>query len=156
MLRIPHCLDNRLTDGGKVVSPKIRKQRNSNKLWLNNKEYADAVSPVRRQFVPLLVLWSLGVRYKAFQTCSRYPFIGSQKERVWSCEAECLFGHDVIHTEFRTGNKITTAERRYLLHGDITSEGSGMINLNCSMSFMINALISYAAGQGSCEYIVQL
>jgi hypothetical protein len=21
MLRIPHCLDNRLTDGGKVVSP---------------------------------------------------------------------------------------------------------------------------------------
>jgi hypothetical protein len=24
MLRIPHCLDNRLTDGGKVVSPKPR------------------------------------------------------------------------------------------------------------------------------------
>jgi hypothetical protein len=24
MLRIPHCLDNRLTDGGKFVSPKQR------------------------------------------------------------------------------------------------------------------------------------
>jgi hypothetical protein len=24
MLKIPHCLDNRLTDGGKVVSPTIR------------------------------------------------------------------------------------------------------------------------------------
>jgi hypothetical protein len=24
MLRIPHCLDNRLTDGGKVVSPTHR------------------------------------------------------------------------------------------------------------------------------------
>jgi hypothetical protein len=24
MLRIPHCLDNRLTDGGNVVSPTIR------------------------------------------------------------------------------------------------------------------------------------
>jgi hypothetical protein len=24
MLRIPHCVDNRLTDGGKVVSPKHR------------------------------------------------------------------------------------------------------------------------------------
>jgi hypothetical protein len=24
MLRIPHCLDNQLTDGGKVVSPKHR------------------------------------------------------------------------------------------------------------------------------------
>jgi hypothetical protein len=26
MLRIPHCLDNRLTDGGKVVSPTHRPQ----------------------------------------------------------------------------------------------------------------------------------
>jgi hypothetical protein len=25
MLRIPHCLDNRLTDGGKVVSPTHRR-----------------------------------------------------------------------------------------------------------------------------------
>jgi hypothetical protein len=24
MLRIPHCLDNRLTDGGKIVSPTLR------------------------------------------------------------------------------------------------------------------------------------
>jgi hypothetical protein len=31
MLKIPHCLDNRLTDGGKVVSPMHQPRSNSQK-----------------------------------------------------------------------------------------------------------------------------
>jgi hypothetical protein len=34
MLRIPHCLDNRLTDGGKVVSPLHRPRSTPQKHYL--------------------------------------------------------------------------------------------------------------------------
>jgi hypothetical protein len=35
MLRIPHCLDNRLTDGGKFVSPKHRPHFNHKKHYFS-------------------------------------------------------------------------------------------------------------------------
>jgi hypothetical protein len=35
MLRIPHCLDNRLTDGGKVVSPMHRPCSTSQKHYFS-------------------------------------------------------------------------------------------------------------------------
>jgi hypothetical protein len=35
MLRIPHCLDNRLVDGGKVVSPTHRPHFTSHKHYLS-------------------------------------------------------------------------------------------------------------------------
>jgi hypothetical protein len=34
MLRIPHCLDNRLTDGGKVVSPTRRQLSTPRNIFL--------------------------------------------------------------------------------------------------------------------------
>jgi hypothetical protein len=34
MLRIPHCIDNRLTDGGKAVSPTHRPRSSPQKLFV--------------------------------------------------------------------------------------------------------------------------
>jgi hypothetical protein len=35
MLRIPHCLDSRLTDGGKIVSPANRQRSTRQKLYFS-------------------------------------------------------------------------------------------------------------------------
>jgi hypothetical protein len=77
MLRFPHCLDNRLTDGGKVVSPTHR-PRSSLQIYYFS---AFGTYLCQRPSKPQDLVWPEGVsKLKKF-----VPVIGSRTCGFLSC-----------------------------------------------------------------------